>query len=38
MGGCSFVSGDTVYRNKVMGVYIPTATKLPSTYLETFSP
>jgi hypothetical protein len=37
-GGCSFVSGNTVYRNKVMGVYIPTATKLPSTYLETFSP
>ena len=38
MGGCSFVSGNTVYRNKVMGVYIPAATKLPSTYLETFSP
>ena len=36
-GGCSFVSGNTVYRNRVMGVYIPTATKLPSTYLETFS-
>ncbi len=37
-GGCSFVSGNTVYRNKVMGVYVPTASKLPGTYLETFSP
>jgi len=36
-GGCSFVSGNTVYRNQVMGVYIPTATNIPNTYLETFS-
>ncbi len=37
-GGCGFVSGNTVYRNQVMGVYIPTATNIPNTYLETFSP
>ncbi len=36
-GGCSAVTGNTVYRNRVMGVYTPTATKLPSSYLETFS-
>jgi hypothetical protein len=36
-GGCSFVTGNTVYRNQVMGIYIPTATKIPSSYLETFS-
>jgi hypothetical protein len=35
-GGCSVVTGNTVYRNKVMGIYIPTATKIPSSYLETF--
>lgn len=37
-GGCSVVTGNTVYRNKVMGIYIPTATNIPSSYLETFSP
>lgn len=36
-GGCSFVTGNTVYRNHVMGIYIPTATKIPSSYLETFT-
>jgi len=36
-GGCSVVTGNTVYRNHVMGIYIPTATNLPSSYLETFS-
>ena len=36
-GGCSFVTGNTVYRNQVMGIYIPTETKIPSSYLETFS-
>jgi len=36
-GGCSFVTGNTVYRNQVMGIYVPTATKIPSSYLETFS-
>jgi hypothetical protein len=36
-GGCGFVTGNTVYRNQVMGIYIPNATKIPSSYLETFS-
>ncbi len=36
-GGCSFVTGNTVYRNQVMGIYIPNATNIPSSYLETFS-
>ncbi len=36
-GGCSFVTGNTVYRNQVMGIYIPTTTNIPSSYLETFS-
>ena len=36
-GGCSVVTGNTVYRNHVMGIYIPTATDIPSSYLETFS-
>ena len=36
-GGCSFVTGNTVYRNQVMGIYIPDATNIPNTYLETFS-
>ena len=37
-GGCKTVTGNTVYRNKVMGIYIPTSTNMPSSYLETFSP
>jgi hypothetical protein len=36
-GGCSMVTGNTVYRNRVMGIYIPTASKIPNSYLETFS-
>ena len=36
-GGCSVVTGNTVYRNHVMGIYIPTSTNTPSSYLETFS-
>ena len=36
-GGCSTVTGNTVYRNQVMGIYIPNATKIPNSYLETFS-
>jgi hypothetical protein len=36
-GGCSGVTGNTVYRNKVMGIYTPIATNMPSSYLETFS-
>lgn len=35
-GGCSMVTGNTVYRNQVMGIYIPTATNIPNSYLETF--
>jgi hypothetical protein len=26
-----------VYRNHVMGIYNPTATNIPNSYLETFS-
>ena len=37
-GGCSVVTGNTVYRNHVMGIYNPTATNVPNSYLETFSP
>ena len=37
-GGCKTVTGNTVYRNKVMGIYLPTSTNMPSSYLETFSP
>jgi hypothetical protein len=36
-GGCSVVTGNTVYQNHVMGIYIPTSTNIPSSYLETFS-
>jgi hypothetical protein len=36
-GGCSVVTGNTVYRNHVMGIYNPTATNIPNSYLETFS-
>ncbi len=36
-GGCKTVTGNTVYRNRVMGIYLPTATNMPSSYLETFS-
>lgn len=33
--GCSIVTGNTVYRNQVMGLYIPTGTSAPHTYLAT---
>ena len=33
--GCSIVTGNTVYRNHVMGLYIPTGTTAPHTYLAT---
>jgi hypothetical protein len=36
-GGCSVVTGNTVFRNRVMGIYNPTATNVPNSYLETFS-
>ncbi len=35
--GCSVVTGNTVYRNQVMGLYIPTGTTAPHTYLATIS-
>jgi hypothetical protein len=34
-GGCSVVTGNTVYRNRVMGLYIPTGTTALRTYLAT---
>lgn len=30
---CSFISGDTVYQNSVMGLYIPTGSTKANTYL-----
>jgi hypothetical protein len=36
-GGCSVVTGDTVYRNKVMGLYIQTGSTVSHTYLATVS-
>ena len=33
--GCSIVTGNTVYQNYVMGLYIPTGTTAPHTYLAT---
>lgn len=35
--GCSIVTGNTVYGNQVMGLYIPTGTTAPHTYLATIS-
>jgi hypothetical protein len=35
--GCSIVTGNTVYRNQIMGLYIPTDTTAPHTYLATIS-
>ena len=32
-GGCSFVTGNTVYRNQVMGIYIRTGSNVIRTYL-----
>jgi hypothetical protein len=34
-GGCSAVTGNTVYKNKVMGLYAPAGAALPGTYLAT---
>ncbi|HUY48880.1 MAG TPA: hypothetical protein VMV92_24710 [Streptosporangiaceae bacterium] len=36
-GGCSHVSGNTVYRNHVMGIYIRTGSTGINTYLATLS-
>ena len=36
-GGCSIVTGNTVYRNHVMGLYIPSGTTGLHTYLATVS-
>jgi hypothetical protein len=36
-GGCSLVTGNAVYRNHVMGLYVPTASAAPHTYLATVS-
>ena len=36
-GGCSLVTGNAVYRNHVMGLYVPTAAAAPHTYLATVS-
>lgn len=32
-GGCSFVTGNTVYRSRVMGIYVRTGSSLINTYL-----
>jgi CHRD domain len=34
-GGCSAVTGNTVYQNHVMGLYQPKSATLPGTYLAT---
>ena len=36
-GGCSLVTGNTVYNNQVMGLYAPVGAALPGTYLATVS-
>jgi len=36
-GGCSLVTGNAVYRNHVMGLYVPTISAAPHTYLATIS-
>ena len=36
-GSCSLVTGNAVYRNHVMGLYIPTVSAAPHTYLATIS-
>ena len=36
-GGCSVVTGNTVYQNQVMGLYAPTGATLPGTYLATIA-
>ncbi len=34
-GGCSVVTGNTVFRNHVMGLFIPAGSSTPNTYLAT---
>jgi hypothetical protein len=34
-GGCTVVTGNTVYQNHVMGLYLPANTTTPGTYLAT---
>ena len=34
-GGCSHVTGNTVYNNQVMGLYAPVGAALPGSYLAT---
>jgi hypothetical protein len=36
-GGCSAVTGNTVYQNKVMGLYLQAGSTIPHTYLATVS-
>jgi hypothetical protein len=36
-GGCGVVTGNTVYQNKVMGLYLQTGAPVPRTYLATVS-
>jgi hypothetical protein len=36
-GGCSAVTGNTVYKNQVMGLYVPASPADPHTYLATVS-
>ncbi len=33
--GCGLVTGNTVYQNQVMGLYLPAGASLPGTYLAT---
>jgi hypothetical protein len=36
-GGCSHVTGNTVYRNRVMGIYLRTGSSAANSYLATVS-
>ena len=36
-GGCSHVTGNTVYRNRLMGIYLRTGSSAASSYLATMS-
>ena len=36
-GGCSHVTGNTVYRNRLMGIYLRTGSSAASSYLATLS-
>ena len=36
-GGCSHVTGNTVYRNRLMGIYLRAGSSVVSTYLATLS-